>query len=193
MNKLYKQNKLTSADQSKTWLHLLRKPSQTYVNIPYNTSSIDDINEETENINDELGHVNVEDKVMADIQEDRVNPVEPNIDFSKENDNLFLEQELSQPGRKFTRSEKAYTVTQVSSKKTLLKKTKQPSFETCLKSMTLHQTIACRKAEFFSNDLKGVAEKINRFNNIDLDALKIHKIRFTPKSKMSKKKKRTQI
>ena len=87
---------------------------------------------------------------MADNHEDIVNPLEPNIDFSKENDDLFLEQEPSQPGRKFTRSGKAYSVTQVFPKKTLLKKTKPvPSFETCLKSMTLHQALACRKAEIF--------------------------------------------
>ena len=54
MHKLYKQNKLTSPDQSKTWLHLLRKPSQTYVDIPYNTSSTENVNKDTENINDEL-------------------------------------------------------------------------------------------------------------------------------------------
>ena len=34
-HKLYSQNKLTSADQSQTWLQLLRKPSQTNVDIPY--------------------------------------------------------------------------------------------------------------------------------------------------------------
>ena len=34
-HKLYSQNKLTSADQSKTWLQLLRRPSQTSVDIPY--------------------------------------------------------------------------------------------------------------------------------------------------------------
>ena len=178
IHKLYKQNKLTSPDQSKTWLHLLRKPSQTYVDIPYTTSFIEDINEE--NIDDELRHVNIEDKGMADIQEDTANPVEPNIDFTKKNDDLFLENEPSQEGRKFTRSGKSYTVT------IFPKKTKQPSFETCLKSMTLHQAIACRKAEKFSNCFKGVADK--RFSNIDLDNLKMQKIRFTPKKKISEKK-----
>ena len=116
-------------------------------------------------------------------------PLSPTSTLPRKMTTFFFEQEPSQQGRKFTRSGKAYTVTQVSSKKTLLKKTKQPSFETCLKSMTLHQAIACRKAEQFSNDLKGVAGKINRFHNIDRDALKIHKIRFKPKLKISKKKK----
>ena len=88
MHKLDKQNKLTSPDQSKTWLHLLRKSSQTYVDIPYTTSFIEDINEE--NIDDELRHVNIENKGMANIQEVTVNPVEPNIDFTKENYHLFF-------------------------------------------------------------------------------------------------------
>ena len=54
--------------------------------------------------------------------------------------------------------------------------------------MTLHQVLAYRKAERFSNDLKGVAAKNNRFHNIDLDALRTHKIKFKPKVKPSKKK-----
>ena len=88
MHKLYKQNKLTSPDQKQTWLHLLRKPSQTCVDIPYTNQSIEDINEE--NINNELRHVNIEEKGMTDIQEDTVNPIESNIDFTKENDDLFF-------------------------------------------------------------------------------------------------------
>ena len=39
-HKLYRQNKLTSPDQSKTWLQLLRKPSQTHIDIPYCTEDI---------------------------------------------------------------------------------------------------------------------------------------------------------
>ena len=39
-HKLYKQNKLTSSDQSQTWLQLLRKPSQTHIDVPYSNEEI---------------------------------------------------------------------------------------------------------------------------------------------------------
>jgi N-methylhydantoinase B/oxoprolinase/acetone carboxylase alpha subunit len=77
-------------------LQLLRKPSQTHIVIPYCT---EDINKDEEDINDKLRHVNTAESLTAYEHEDSTNTIKHNIDFSKENDDLFLDYEPTQPGR----------------------------------------------------------------------------------------------
>ena len=118
-HKLYKQNKLTSSDQSKTWLQLLRKPSQTHIDIPYSDEEIS--KDEEADIDEELGCVNTAEDLTADKPEEITNTLDA-IDFSKEDDDPLLGFEPTQPGRKCTRSGKAYK-TSVFPKK-ILKKTR---------------------------------------------------------------------
>ena len=77
-------------------MQLLRKPSQTHIVIPYCT---EDINKDEEDINDKLRHVNTAESLTAYEHEDSTNTIKHNIDFSKENDDLFLDYEPTQPGR----------------------------------------------------------------------------------------------
>ena len=129
-HKLYKQNKLTSSDQSKTWLQLLRKPSQTHIDIPYSDEEIS--KDEEADIEEELGRVNTAEDLMADKPEESANNLDA-IDFSKEDDDPFLGLEPTQQGRKFTRSGKAYNTSAFPKK--ILKKTKPAaSFSQCLKA-----------------------------------------------------------
>ena len=80
---MYSQNKLTSADQSQTWLQILRKPSQTNVDIPYTSEEIS--NNVKVDIDNELRRVNM----AEDLQPDKLVEVANNsnaMDFSEEAD-----------------------------------------------------------------------------------------------------------
>ena len=107
MHKLYKQNKITSPDQSQTWLHILRKPSQTYIDMPYNVTSTEHVSKDTDDTNTEFEDVNDAGNAMAHNHDDvDTDPLDPSIDFNKEEDELFIDQEPSQPSRKYTKSRK---------------------------------------------------------------------------------------
>ena len=164
-HKLYKQNKLTSSDQSKTWLQLLRKPSQTHIDIPYSDEEIS--KDEEADIEEELGRVNTAEDLTPGKPEESAN----NLDAINKDDDPFLGFQPTQQGRKFTRSGKAYNTSAFPKK--ILKKTKPAaSFSQCLKSITLHQAIACRKAEKLNNELQGVANRCTRFHSINFETLK---------------------
>ena len=98
MHKLYHQNKNTTPDQKETWLHLLRKPSQTHVDIPYKKDTIDEyVNSEENTLIDD----------QVDIAEDSNTLVDNNVKIPTEKDDFFLSSDPSDLERK-TRSGKTY-------------------------------------------------------------------------------------
>ena len=71
-HKLYKQNKLTSSDQSQS--QLLRKPSQTHIDVPYSNEEIS--KDEEADIDEELGCVNTAEDLTADKPEESNNTLD---------------------------------------------------------------------------------------------------------------------
>ena len=165
----------------------MRRPRQTNIDIPYSAEEISK-NEEVD-IDKELGRVTI----AEDLQTDKLVEVTKNsnaMDFSEEvDDDPSLGLEPTQQGRKFTRSGKSYT-TSVFPKK-IMKKTKPAaSFSQCIKTITLGQAIACRKAEKLHNGLQGVASTRTRFHSINFETLKTsHPIPFKKTNKKSGERK----